>query len=105
MPDPVLHRCSVAEGMTWLLPIAVSGVALLRYSRGGRPRAKSAIRTVAAERLDSTHKSHSWPRQRIVELTRKRSFAPAMLTIGSSQLIEQRLCFFEIWFTGRSVGL
>src|SRR5260370_1995236 len=45
--------------MTWLLPIAVSGVALLHYSRGGRPRAKSAIRTVSAERLDSTLLGHS----------------------------------------------
>jgi hypothetical protein len=29
----------------------------------------------------------------------------AMLTTGSSQLVERRLCFFEIWSTGRSAGL
>jgi hypothetical protein len=28
-----------------------------------------------------------------------------MLTTGSSQLVEQRLCFFEIWSTRRSAGL
>jgi hypothetical protein len=28
-----------------------------------------------------------------------------MLTTGSSQLVEQRLCFFEIRSTGRSAGL
>jgi hypothetical protein len=44
----------------------------------------------------STLKSHSRPRQGIVGLTRKRSFAPAMLTTGSSQLVEQRLRFFQV---------
>jgi len=31
----VLHRCSVAEGVTLLIPVAVSSVALLPYSGRG----------------------------------------------------------------------
>jgi hypothetical protein len=30
----VLHCCGVAEGMTGLIPFAVSSVALLQYSEG-----------------------------------------------------------------------
>src|SRR5262249_53684794 len=41
---------------------------------------------------------HSWPRQRIVGSSRSSHSRriSAMLTTGSSQLIEKRLCVFEI---------
>src|SRR5258708_5917514 len=45
-------------------------------------------------------RADSWPRQRVIGLTRKRSFVaarvPVIPTSGSRQFVEKRLRFFEI---------
>src|SRR4051795_2414881 len=56
------------------------------------------LRLTTMEPPGSTLKSHSWPRQRIVGSTRKRSFAPDFCTCQSPAhaLCKQCLCVLQI---------
>jgi hypothetical protein len=85
-----------------------------RFSQGifagtwgnGRDAPIPVVRGAIVEPLKSTHKSHSWPRQRrwVDQEAVIRAKLPVTLKTGSRQLVEQRLRFLEVGVSKPSVN-
>src|SRR5690242_7365265 len=81
-------------------PLSAQQADLRRTSSNGQDAPKAAARRCENNRRGPTLKRRFLVRQRLVGLTRKRSFVaarvPVIPTSGSRQFIEKRLRFFEI---------